>query len=291
MTQVQKRISGIALLVALLCGCAGQTPIERPYSQEPVDLVSGLRAYAQSDNRDSLLHAIQLLEAYATTHPDDYESRARLANAYTLLGAGYTHKVLRKEAAYAAAIRYAEEAMLTVPGFAHVWRGRGIGFTLALQQLDHRHIEAMTFWKAAVLYDYEECTGSMGRVLRFAELRRAVAMMDRLAQIDRNVGDGNNLMAQGLYRFNMPEYLNGDLQLAEQLLAEAVEVNQRNIVPRWGRARYYALPAGDRELFRQDLRWVVDQPLDNLVGYRPWNIVIQRDARRMLKKFRSLFKT
>jgi tetratricopeptide (TPR) repeat protein len=255
-----------------------------------VDLVASLRAYSQADSRETVLAAIRQLERFAAAHPGDYTSRARLANAYTLYGAFYVQDVPAKEAAYTAALRYAEAAMLTVPGFAHVRQTRGVAFHFALQQLDHRHLEAMEFWKAALLYDYEECSGAMSKVLRYGQLMRAVAVMDRMDQIDRNANWGNNRLARGFYLYAMPAYMGGDVEQAQQLIGAAVQDNPRNIVPRWGRAKYVALAESDRELFKQDLQWVVAQPLDELVGYRPWNVAIQQDARRLLKQTRRLFK-
>ena len=288
---VDKGVFGLSLVWLLLTGCAGQPPAEAPDSSEPVTQVSALRAYAKADSRSSLLQAIRMLERYAASHPEDYESQARLANAYTLLGAGYTEDVSGKEAAYSAAIRYAEAAMMTEPGFAHVWGKRGVAFGIALQQLDHRHVEAMSFWKAALLYDYEECTGSMGKMLRYADLRRAVAVMDRLAQIDPNASWGNNLMTRGLYQLRKPDYVGGDVTAAKAMLDEAVKLNQRNLAPRWARAKFYAVLAGDRALFKRDLQWVAAQPLDDLLGYRPWNLLYQREARDLLKQTRQLFQS
>ena len=287
------KLSTCGLLSAVLLtlvACAAQPPNTALDESDPVDIVATMRAYAKVDSHASLSAVIRRLERYADSHPDDYSSRARLANAYTLLGAAYLQDIEAKEAAYAAAIRYAEAAMLTVPGFAHLREQRGVAFHFALQQLDHRHLEAMEFWKAALMYDYEECTGAMGKVLGYAQLHRAEAAMDRMDQIDANANWGNTRMSRGLYLYALPEYLGGDVEKGQQLIAAAVKDNPRNIVPRWGRAKYVALPAGDREQFRQDLQWVVDQPLKELVGYRPWNRAIKRDAKKLLKNTRRLFK-
>lgn len=288
--QTHKRILGTLLLLAVLSGCAGQPVTQAPVANESIDLVSGLQAYAQSDSEESLLAAIRLLEGFAAAHPDDYASRARLANAYTLLGAVYRWEVAAKEAAYTAALRYAEAAMLTVPGFAHVRETRGVAFQFALQQLDHRHLEAMEFWKAALLYDYEENSGTMGKMMRYGQLNRAVSVMDRLDQIDENANWGSNRLSRALYLYAMPEYVGGDEARAERLIAAAIADNPNSIVLRWARAKYVSLPAGDRALFMQDLQWVVKQPLHDLVGYRPWNLAIQRNARYLLKNSQQRFK-
>ncbi|MGB1579875.1 MAG: TRAP transporter TatT component family protein [Nevskiales bacterium] len=280
-------LATMAFFVAL--GCANNITPVPAVPNSPVAIGDAMQAYEQADSRDSLLRAIRMLERYAQDHPGDYASRARLANAYSLLGMGYTQDIGGKEAAYSAAVRYAEAAMLTVPGFAHVWKERGVTFALALQQLDHRHVEAMEYYKVAQFSDYEECKGAMGRVLGISQMQRAVAVMDRLAQIDENVSWGNNRMMQGLYKLRQPDYLGGDHVTAMYMLERAIQDNLQNVAPRWGRAKYFAVPAGKRQLFVSDLRWVVEQPLDQLVGYKPWNIVIQRDARALLSQTNRLF--
>lgn len=287
---LRMRILGAGvMLLLMLAGCAGKQSPVPGLPPKPVALTGAMEAYANVDSRKSLLRAIRMLERYALDNPDNYVSRARLANAYTLLGAGYTQDVPGKQAAYSAAVRYAEEAMLTVPGFAHLRENRGIGFELALRQLDHRHMEAMEFYKAAQFYDYDECSGVMGKLLHLNKVQRAVAVMDRMAQIDANAAWGNNRMSQGLYKLLRPDYLGGDQAQGLQLLDRAVADNPRNIVPRWGRAKYFAVQAGDRDLFKKDLRWVRRQALDELVGYRPWNVVIQREARSLLSRAGTLF--
>lgn len=254
----------------------------KPEAGAAIDLVTALRGYAQVDGRKSLLLVIRQLEAYAAAHPADYESRARLANAYTLLGVGYSRRIEAKEAAYTAAIRHAESALLTEPGFAHVWEARGIGFKLALQQLDHRHLEAMAYLKLALLMNYLECSGPLGKLADTVSMQRAIAIMDRIAQIDANAMSGNNRFTQGLYLFARPMVLGGDREAGRSIMKTVVHNNARNLFPRWARARYVAVETGQRRQFVRDLQWVREQPLDGLVGYRPWNLMMQRHAEAML---------
>ena len=277
------------MLFIVAAGCASKVTPTPGLPGAPVAIGDAMQAYHRADSRDALLQAIRMLERYAQDNPDDYSSRARLANAYTLLGLGYTDDIGKKEAAYSAAVRYAEEAMLTEPGFAHVWKERGVSFSLALQQLDHRHIEALSYYRSAQFLDYQECKGAMGRLLDISQMQRAVAVMDRLAQIDPNISDGTNLAMQGLYKIRQPDYLGGDDVTAQYLLERAAQDNPRNIIPRWVRAKYFAIDAGKRDLFVRDLRWVAEQPLEQLVGHRPWNIVIQRDAKALLSQASRLF--
>lgn len=93
---------------------------------------------------------------------------------------------------------------------------------------------------------------------------------------------GNNLFSRGIYFLAQPEFAGGDRDKSAAFLAQAIAVNQKNIIPRWGRAKYYAVAMQDRALFEADLRWVVKQPLNQLVGYPHWNRFLQREARQLL---------
>lgn len=280
----------LVLMVVLSAGC-GTAPVVTDAAASaatPVDLQEANAAYRYADSYQSLMGAIILLEAYAGQHPGDYASRARLANAYTLLGAGYSTAIADKQAAYAAAMRFGEAAMMTVPAFQAA-RARGEDFGTALQQLGEAQFEAMEFWKTALFYDFRECTGLLGKLASYARLRRAVAVMDRMAQIDREAMWGNNLFSQGIYFLAQPEIVGGSRSKSAAYLAEAAAVSALNIVPRWGRAKYFAVAMGDQALFRNDLTWVTAQPLDQLVGYRPWNLVLQREARTLLATAQQYF--
>lgn len=281
-------VLGLILVLQVGCACRSAAPVLESGSQAPVDLAEANAAYTYADGYQSLKGAILLLERYAAQHPDDYASRARLANAYTLLGAGYSTTVADKATAYAAAMRYGEAAMLTVPAF-RAQRAAGESFESALQTLGKAHFEAMEFWKTALFYDFRECTGLLDKLMSYGRLRKAVAVMDRMEQIERQAMWGNNLFSQGIYYLAQPEIVGGDKRKSAAYLAEAAAVSPTNIVPRWGRAKYYAVAMGDRELFRKDLQWVTAQPLDKLSGYRPWNLVLQREALALLANEKQYF--
>ena len=238
-------------------------------------------AYEQADSRGDILIAIDLLKSVAAGNPGDYKSRARLANAYTLFGAGYARSSLEKESAYASAMYLAEQAMRTAPAFAKA-RDEGKELTAAVELLDASHIEALEFWKTALFYDFRECTELIDKISRYPRLKQAVAIMSRIEAIDRNAIWGSNIFSEGIYYLAQPEFLGGDRARSAELLAEAVAISDRSILPRWGRAKYYALAMRDYELFKDDLKWVVAQPLDNLVGFRPWNVLLKAEASSLL---------
>lgn len=273
---------GWAAVILLLTGCVagqGQRVVAVDAISPSWDQVS--RSYDAVDSRASLLEAIAVLERYADERQRDYASRARLANAYTLLGAGYSAGARDKADAYRQAMQWAEAAFMT-DGTYRLARMNGKSFEEALQYLDLRHIEALEFWKTAVFYSFREASGILAKLVRYPNLKKAVAVMAREEALDRNAMDGNNLMSWGIYYLAQPEFYGGDREKARAYLAEAAAVSERNIVPRWGRGKYFAVAMNDRDMFVNDLQWVVAQPLEPLDGYRPWNVLIQREAAELL---------
>lgn len=280
----------LGLCVVIYSGCAYQPRAVEPRvaPSAAVSIAEANAAYRYADSYPSLKGAISLLELYAAQNPADYVSRARLANAYTLLGAGYSQTVAAKAEAYARAMYYGESAMMTVPAYKAA-RDSGASFEEALVHLGATQFEAMEFWKTALFYDFRECTSLLGKLSSYAGLRQAVAVMDHMEQINRQAMWGNNLFSQGIYYLAQPEFVGGDKQKAAEYLAEAAAVTARNIVPRWGRAKYYAVAMGDVDLYQQDLQWVQQQPLDTLLGYRPWNVFLQREAKALLTETERYF--
>lgn len=288
-----KRLKYLSLIICilLLSGCAGN-PGQRVVVVDsiPVTYPQALAAYEVANDRNAVLHAIDVLERFARANPRDYASRARLANAYTLLGAGYTECGSEKAAMYDKAMEYALAAFNTNETYK-LARLNGMRFEEALEMLDARHMEALEFWKTAMFYSFREASGLIAKLRRYPRLKQAVAVMERQQTLDRNAMWGNNLMSWGIYFLAQPEFYGGDRDKARAYLAEAAAVSERNIVPRWGRAKYFAVAMGDVDGFRADLKWVASQPLDKLVGYRPWNVLLQREARELLAQEADMFQS
>ncbi|MGB1581041.1 MAG: TRAP transporter TatT component family protein [Nevskiales bacterium] len=260
----------------------GALPATQSLPQPGVSLDKAMAAYERVESRADLLAAIDLLDTYAQQHPQDYASRARLANAYTLLGAGYAKTLREKADAYSRAMEVAEQAMMTSDAYAQARSGIG-SFTDAIQSLDVDYIEAMEFWKTALFYSFREAQDPISKLLRYPRLRKAVAVMQHIDSLDRNAIGGSNLMSLGIYYLALPEFAGGDRQKSAEYLAQAAAVSERSILPRWGRAKYYAVAMQDKNLYQSDLKWVVSRPLNELIGYRPWNILLQREAAQMLQ--------
>ena len=269
-----------AVFCSVLTACA-PSPVQSTLDAPPVDQARALAAYQQSETRQQLMVAIDLLQHHARQNPDNYQTLARLANAYTLFGAGYVRNASEKEWAYSRAMQVAEQAMMTSAHYAEVRRRNG-GFAEAVKTLDSSYLEAMEFWKTALFYRFREAKGVVDKVVRYPRLKQAVAVMEHMESLDRNAIGGSNLMSQGIYYLALPEFAGGDRELSAQYLAEAAAVSNRSILPRWGRAKYYAVAMNDYDLYRRDLEWVAAQPIDELIGFRPWNVLLQREAAAML---------
>ena len=275
------RIAITLLSLIGLSACSGMVA-KQALPQPAASLDEAMHSYEQVESRHQLLAAIDLLDTYAEQNPGDYASRARLANAYTLLGAGYAKTLDEKASAYEKAMKAAEQAMLTSSDYAQA-RRQGRSFSTAVETLDIRYIEAMEFWKTALFYSFREAEGVLDKLLRYPRLKQAVAVMEHIERLDREAIGGSNLMSQGIYYLALPEFAGGDRLKSAKYLAEAAAVSKRSILPRWGRAKYYAVAMKDYELYRSDLQWVVAQPLKDLIGFRPWNVLLQREARGMLE--------
>jgi hypothetical protein len=120
-------------------------------------------------------------------------------------------------------------------------------------------------------------------------MARNTAVMKHLREVAPDWQHGAVHFAWGIYYLALPKVAGGDMELSRQSLDRAVEVGPHSLLPRWGRAKYYAVKTGDRQLFEDDLAWVVAQDPQQMDSPYPWNVYFQRDARAMLEDIGRYF--
>jgi len=230
-----------------------------------------------------LRHAIDAYERALASDPGNRHALDRLAEANILYGAAYSPGRTSKAASYRAGITWAERSMATNEAFRRrVTAGQTVGE--AAEELERDELRAMLLWVTGVSYYFKECLTVPGKLLHFRWMTRTREVMERMLAIDKDFENGAVLFSLGIYHIASPPGAGRDLGLSAEFLDKAIASGPGSLLPRWGRAKYFYSRTGDRDGFRRDLEWVLDQ--DPKVASSPfaWNVYFQRDARQMLEQ-------
>ncbi|MEW6336691.1 MAG: TRAP transporter TatT component family protein [Acidobacteriota bacterium] len=286
-TQVA-RLGGLALALAA-CGCMSWTPgwrLETTGARSgdaAPRRAEGDRLFLKADSRESLLAALEAYRGALVVDPADYATLARACEAATLLGAGYETGVAGKRRAYRKAIRLCEAAMATNPDFrARVVSGQPIGAAAAA--LTSREADAMFFWVTAVSYYFKECLWGPAHLLHFRWMLRARDVLAHLAEVAPETNHGGVDFTWAIYYLALPASAGGDMNASRAHFARAAQSAPDSLLVRWGRAKYFAVKTGERDLFVSDLDWVLAQDPRRAPSPYPWNVYFQRDARLLLSE-------
>ncbi len=242
----------------------------------------------QADSRESIERAVAAYQAVLEVDPDSYEAYVQLAQFHLLLGDGYMASVADKKSSFRSAMLYAEGAMYTQPAFRQKIQ-EGEPTWDACRVLGAREMDAMFFWVNSVFYNFKECYGYMGQALNFRWIQRAKRVMEHMDTIDPGWGNGMLYFTWGIYYLSIPERVGGDRPKSEMYLSKAIAADPRQLVYRWGRAKYYDIKMNKPQEFQEDLEWVLAQDARLSPGHPAWNAFIMQDARRLLESMHSRF--
>ena len=93
-----------------------------------------------------------------------------------------------------------------------------------------------------------------------------------------------------MYYGGRAEMLGGDPSKAKEYLERAIEISQgKHLMARFLLAKYYAVPAQDRELFERTLQEILLAPTEQFPEQRLANELAKRRARRWLKHTDEIF--
>ena len=253
-------------------------------------LEEALRLGNKADSRSSINTAVAAYQAVLDVDPENYQAFVDLAQLHLLLGDGYVTTISEKKVFFQKAMVYAEGAMFTNPAFRQSIQ-QGKPTWEACRVLSVREMDAMFHWVNAVFYSYKEGQGFIGQVINFRWIQRAKQVMEQMTSIDPDWGGGALHFTWGVYFLSIPESIGGDRRKSVQYFSKAIEVGPRELVNRWGRAKYYYIKMNNPQGFRDDLEWVLSRDLQQSPGHPAWNAFFVKDARRLLDTMDRYFQS
>lgn len=285
-----------SLLLVAAPGCLSWTS---GWKTAPAAAVAGAtdvdalrRAAREADARADCLRGVESLvaawNAVLRAAPDDYEALWNLASAHALMGAGYARTIGEQGEFYRKSLQAAERALALDPAFrakveagAEVWE--------ALDSVGPDRAEALGWWGTVVLDYWRDGLSGVVQSTNRKWVRRVAAVAARLQSVDGARDGSLAAFLAGRAVLALPDDEGGGPSVALPRLKDAADASPNWIRNRWGRARFHALPAGDRTSFHADLQWVVEQDAHAAPGPYGWNALYQRQAKDLLAREDKLF--
>lgn len=240
------------------------------------------------DNRKSLQAAMDAYRRVLDRDPYHVRALTDLSNQTILMGAAHTDNRQAKNAYYRTAMRLCERAMYTNPDFKAL-ADQGMAPWEACQVLGEKDIPAMMFWTTAVLYIFKEVLSFPEQVINITWVERTGPFLERMQTIDPKWGGGAIQFTQSLYFGILPGAMGGDAERSQQCLEQAVAFGSPWMLSRWGRAKYFHVRDQDRQGFKEDLRWVLQQDVAATGEAYCWRAYFHQDARDALENVDRYF--
>jgi TRAP transporter T-component len=279
------RLSAICLCALALNACSVGRMVAR--SSLPVVESGNVAMNRETDYelaRDAIPANLKLIEGLIQELPDNAELRIQAAQGFY----GYAYGFVEDENGPRASRLYRR-------GLAHALKAldvsglRGDPEAMPLDELkarlaglDRRAVPAL-FWAASCWAKWIDM--NRNEPARLADLGKAVALMQRVLELDDTYYYGGAHLFFGVYYGNRPPMLGGDFtkSAAEFERARAITGGKLLIVDLL-QAQYLARQEQDRKQFHARLTAVVDAPPDLFPDMALANAIAQQKAKQLLAR-------
>jgi hypothetical protein len=215
-----------------------------------------VEAAATICDETSLRFSISLHRDALDQAPADREILTALANQLILLGSAHTPSRGQKRKLFAEAMKLCERAMHLNPHYDAA-RKAGLEPWEATDRLQADDREAALFWATAVLYTFREGLTLPGKVLHARWLHRADLFLERIETIEPLWHGGAAPFSRAIVHMALPASAGGDKSRVRPWLEQALAASDHWMLPRWGKATYFAQWYESPDSPRKDLERVI----------------------------------
>ena len=250
-------------------------------------IAEGDAAWLERDDPDRIRAAITAWEGAVEIDGSDHESWVKISRAYYFLSDGHLRFSAPDEmqANYQAGILAAERALRAIsPEFAQAMAA-GAEHAESVQLLQANAIPAL-YWRATNLGKWARADGFATLLARKDEIR---AHMSRCLELGRDFFFTGPDRYFGAYYAIAPTYAGGDLARSQQHFEYSISQQPNYFGTRVLMAENLAVKLQNRQMFEEQLRYVIDGDPTALAGAEPENRVEQREAADLLERIDEFF--
>jgi tetratricopeptide (TPR) repeat protein len=228
-----------------------------------------------------------LLDGLVESSPDNPDLLLAASSAQTAYAAAFLDKseAARARIMYGKARDYGLRILCRNKKFKKVQDQPVDVFKSALPSFRQKDVPALyataTAWTGWII--------NSGSVEAIAQFPKAMALMERVMELDPSYQKGGPDMYFGVYYAVQPLGAGRDLEKSKAHFEKAMEyAGPDYLLPRVAFAEYYARYAFDQELFEKTLNGVLDQNVDT-PDFRLMNEAARRRATALLERMDDLF--
>jgi tetratricopeptide (TPR) repeat protein len=238
--------------------------------------------------KNEILEMINLFKEGIEENKHDLLATWKVGQYSILIGAAHSNNKPEKEKYYNQSMDYCERAMRMDQNFNDALNS---GKTIwdAVKLLGFDYVNAMGFWYTARVYHFKECLSVMGRIFNGKSMSYNELIMNRIDELNPNWEGGGNNLSKAIFYIATPEKFGGSKQKAAEEFEKAIELGPNYLTHKWGRAKYLSVITGEKDLFVEDLKWIIEQDPKKCGNPYPWNLYFQRTAREMLAETEKIF--
>jgi hypothetical protein len=264
-------------------------PVSKVFEERnlPPSSVS-LSTDTQIETEEELRTSIDQDLAIIATHGASPNEIASVASRLILLSTAYTESKGEKRRLLLQSLSLSQFAMMQNTEFANRIKS-GEALWEACEVLDEDFMQPMFFWSTAVLYLFREGFTYPTQIIHSKWIRRASAVLDHMATIDREWNGGSVLFSKAIVKFAVPEAIGGDKEAAWELVNQAAAIEGDWMLSRWGRAVYFHAHARDKDAYIDDLTSVSETNPDLDGEQHFWRRYFKEDALRRLEDIDNEF--
>lgn len=283
-------IHSIVLFFAISCanrqaGWENQTKAIEINSAEKVALIKKAKdLWAKRAETEKLKEALNTFEQIHRAQPEDLETLTYLTRGYYFLADSHIDDIEKKKPVYEKAAAFGEKAMATNEAFKKkVASGKTV--EESLDTLTEKEVPAI-YWSAASLGKWAKASG-IAAALKYKT--RIKAMIDRVEKLKSDYFFGAAQRYWGGFYAVAPSFAGGDLKKSKVNFDKSISIAPEYIGTKVLMAEVYWTKAGDKKLFEQTLKEVLESKYDNHPELGPENIWEKKKAKKLLDNKDELF--
>ena len=243
---------------------------------------------SRAETTGEIKELIRIYELHAAGNRSVADAETRAASLYLLLGADHAQSNFQQRSYYKMARSSTVEAMMQNESFRKAVNA-GQPVETAAEYLGPDLYEPLFLWATSIFYHFRDVASIPEKIINRSQLKSAADAIGVLIEKDPEWFDGCLQFSLGIYYLSVPEFAGGDRQRAASLINDAVDMGNRRLLTRWGRAKYLAVATGDQRQFEEDLTWVIDQDISEMQGPVIWNRYFIEDSRELLATIDGFF--
>ena len=276
------------VLLFALTGCGPKTASSTApvASTAPVDARAEAEAlWNERGDKEKLKQALEKYEALFASNPTDREVAARLLRGYYFLGDGHETEKDAKLSTWTIAIQWGNKCLGINTQYTELL-AKGDEDPASASRAFVKEDVPCIYWYASALGKWAKLSGL---TVTLKHLPTVKAFMTKLGELDPTYYYNGHDRYWGAYYAAIPSFSGQDLNKSKQYFDKALEAYPNFLGTHVLLAENWAVKSQKKDVFTQELNWVLAQDPNVIPEVRPEAEAEQRKAAKLLSEIDNFF--